>query len=225
MKLGNPRMGLKEQNGTNQNTTKQQRQQASRQSQQPTPKPYNRNTSAPHTMAATRKRKSTRTPAKSKKAKSEEVAESPVVEAETPEEKKEPSPPAAEEDADANENNKADPPKENGGKETTVIAPADTKDTHEAAEALLAVSGGDAAAETEKNGEGELHYLMLVRGGGSINITLMYLLFCMMLLSHGFDFLCTLLVPTVMMVSWEICRLLSLCFVASVPVVAAAAAC
>ena len=118
-----------------------------------------RNTSAPHTMAATRKRKSTRTPAKSKKAKSEEVAESPVVEAETPEEKKEPSPPAAEEDADANENNKADPPNENGGKETTVIAPADTKDTHEAAEALLAVSGGDAAAETEKNGEGELHLL------------------------------------------------------------------
>ena len=110
-------------------------------------------------MAATRKRKSTRTPAKSKKAKSEEVAESPVVEAETPEEKKEPSPPAAEEDADANENNKADPPNENGGKETTVIAPADTKDTHEAAEALLAVSGGDAAAETEKNGEGELHLL------------------------------------------------------------------
>ena len=110
-------------------------------------------------MAATRKRKSTRTTSKAKKAKSEEVAESPVVEAETPEEKEEPSPPAAEDDDDANKNKNADAPEENGVEETTVVALADTKDTHEAAEALLAVSGGDIAAKTEKNGEGEFHLL------------------------------------------------------------------
>jgi hypothetical protein len=90
-------------------------------------------------MAATRKRKSTRSPAKSKKAKAEEE---PVVE-ESP----------------------ADPPKEEedvkpiNGEET--IVQVDSKDTHEAAEALLAVSGGEVKAVAEENGDGEFCFLCI----------------------------------------------------------------
>jgi hypothetical protein len=98
-------------------------------------------------MAATRKRKSTRTPAKSKKAKAEEAIEEPAVE-ETPAD----DPPAAE---DANEATAA------AEEEEAKIVQADSKDTHEAAEALLAVSGGDGKSAV-KNGEGELHLIYCV---------------------------------------------------------------
>jgi hypothetical protein len=90
-------------------------------------------------MAATRKRKSTRTPAKSKKAKAEEAVEEPVEEtpADDPPADDAKEAPAAEEEEEAK------------------IVQADSKDTHEAAEALLAVSGGDVGKSAAKNGEGE----------------------------------------------------------------------
>jgi hypothetical protein len=90
--------------------------------------------------ATTRKRKSTRTSGKSKKAKAEETEE-----------------PAAEEEK-AKEEPKADVKEED-------VKAADSKDTHEAAAALLAVSGGDPKVVVEKNGDdatGELFSSVVV---------------------------------------------------------------
>lgn len=85
-------------------------------------------------MAATRKRKSTRSPAKSKKAKAEE---DPVQE--TPEVKEEAA-------ADGEDEAKA------------ALVRADSKDTQEAAAALLAVSGGEPKSVVD-SGDGEFLFM------------------------------------------------------------------
>lgn len=98
-------------------------------------------------MAATRKRKSPRTPTKSKKAKAEEEAS-----AEEPAEEEE----ATKGDDDADLQADDDGPVENGAvaeKESKAFVQTDSKDTHEAAAALLAVSGGEPKGVSEENGE------------------------------------------------------------------------
>ena len=87
-------------------------------------------------MAATRKRKSSRTPTKSKKAKAEAEAEAEQVN------------PTKEEGANGAKEEEA---------EEDELVKADSKDTHEAAEALLAVSGGDAKVIGD-DGAGEFFF-------------------------------------------------------------------
>eukprot|EP00804_Cyclotella_cryptica_P013442 CCRYP_005184-RD/>CCRYP_005184-RD protein AED:0.15 eAED:0.15 QI:597/1/1/1/0.5/0.4/5/212/668 len=98
-------------------------------------------------MAATRKRKSTRTPTKSKKAKAEEEAsaEEPVEEEETPKEEDDADPPA--------DDDRAGDKGAVAEEESKAFVQSDSKDTHEAAAALLAVSGGEPKAVAAENGE------------------------------------------------------------------------